>query len=188
MEYTLNASDKALRAIVRGIERTDEMALSDACFDFLQATAEAAEVLAEGVHRYSAPDYPILYGNEIDALRRACLALRERPYDPEAAAQVFRLAATVMAFHDTPPDTPENAHRETEMKRLIRLLEGPLDSLDKAAVPAVVSNVLIETKFTPLAAERLKGMLSKLGKSAYDVAIKIISDIGSATVKKMLGL
>jgi hypothetical protein len=31
-------------------------------------------------------------------------------------------------------------------------------------------------------------MLAKLGKSTYDVAIKIISDIGSATVKKMLGL
>ena len=68
------------------------------------------------------------------------------------------------------------------------MLEEPLDSSEKAAVPAVVNNVLVETKFTPLAAERLKGMLSKLGKSAYDVAIKIISDIGSATVKKMLGL
>ncbi|MGY4254592.1 hypothetical protein ACVI1L_001660 [Bradyrhizobium sp. USDA 4516] len=164
------------------------MALSDACFDFLQATAEAAEALAEGVHRYSAPDYPIPYGNEIDALRRACLALRERPYDPVAAAELFRLVSKVMAFHDAPPDTPESAHRETEMKTLIRLLEEPLDSSDKAAVPAVVSNVVAETKFTAMAAERLKGMLSKLGKSAYDVAIKIISDIGSATVKKMLGL
>jgi uncharacterized protein DUF2321 len=164
------------------------MALSDACFDFLQATAEAAEVLAEDVHHYSEPHYPIPYGNEIDALRRACLTLRERPYDPQAAAELFRLVATVMAFHDTPPDTPESVHRATEMKTLIRLLEEPLDSSERAAVPAVVSNVLVETKFTPQAAERLKGMLSKLGKSAYDVAIKIISDIGSATVKKMLGL
>jgi hypothetical protein len=40
----------------------------------------------------------------------------------------------------------------------------------------------------PQASERFKTMLSKLGKSAYEVAIKIISDIGSATVKKMLGL
>jgi hypothetical protein len=31
-------------------------------------------------------------------------------------------------------------------------------------------------------------MLSKVGKSTYNIAIKIISDIGSATVKKMLGL
>jgi hypothetical protein len=47
---------------------------------------------------------------------------------------------------------------------------------------------MVETSFTPLAAEGLKAMLSKLGKSAYDVAIKIISDIGSATVRKMLDL
>jgi hypothetical protein len=31
-------------------------------------------------------------------------------------------------------------------------------------------------------------VLSKVGKSATDIAIKIISDIGSATVKKILGL
>jgi len=105
------------------------MALSDSCFDFLQATAEAAEVLAEAVYHYSAPDYPIPYGTEIDALRRACLAVRQRPYDPEAATELFRLAATVISFHDTPPDTPESAHRETEMKRLIRLLEEPLARL-----------------------------------------------------------
>jgi hypothetical protein len=74
------------------------------------------------------------------------------------------------------------------MKKLIRLLEEPLNEAEKAAVPAVVQNVMVETKFTPLAAERLKAMLSKVGKSTYDIAIKIISDIGSATVKKMLGL
>jgi hypothetical protein len=31
-------------------------------------------------------------------------------------------------------------------------------------------------------------MLPKLGKSAYDIAVKIIGDIGSATVKKILGI
>jgi hypothetical protein len=162
--------------------------LSDVCFDFLQTTAAAAEVLATQVHHYSAPDGPFSYGAEIDALRRACLAVKQRPYDPEAAADLFRLAASVMRYHDTPPETAENIRRETEMKRLIRLLEEPLDDVDKATVPAVVSNAMVETGFTTLAAKRLEGMLSKLGKSAYDVAIKIISDIGSATVKKMLGL
>lgn len=74
------------------------------------------------------------------------------------------------------------------MKRLIKLLEEPLDDEDKATVPAVVSTAMAETGFTPIAAKRLEGMLSKLGKSAYEIAIKIISDIGSTTVKKMLGL
>jgi hypothetical protein len=64
-----------------------------------------------------------------------------------------------------------------------RCYAAHLISIRDAAV-----NVVAETRFTPQAAERLKAMLSKLGKSAYEIAIKIISDIGSATVKKMLGL
>jgi hypothetical protein len=164
------------------------MALSDACFDFMQATADAADALARAVHQYSAPHSPIAYGVEIDALRRACAAVKDRPYDPQSGAELLGLAASVMVYHDTPPDTPEALHRETELKKLIRLLEDALDEDQKATVPAVVENAVAETEFTSQAAETLKAMLSKLGRSAYDVAIKIISDIGSATVKKMLGL
>jgi hypothetical protein len=109
-------------------------------------------------------------------------------YDPKSGAELLRLAASVMTFHDTPPDTPDYLNREAEMKKLVSLLQENLDSNDRTTVPAVVGNVVVETGFTPQAAERLKTMLAKLGKSTYDVAIKIISDIGSATVKKMLGL
>jgi hypothetical protein len=82
------------------------MSLSDACSDFVGATTRAAEELGKFVHYYSAPDYPIAYGAEIDALRRACLAVKQSPpYDPEAFAGLFRLAVSVMTFHDAPPDT-----------------------------------------------------------------------------------
>ena len=164
------------------------MALSDSCFNFMQATAEAAEALAADVHHYAAPDYPIPYGVEIDALRRACLAVKESPYDPQRGAELLRLAASIMTYHDAPPEAPARLAREAEMKQLIRLLEDALDGDQENIVPAVVKNVIVETKFTPQASERLKTMLPKLGKSAYEVAIKIISDIGSATVKKILGL
>jgi hypothetical protein len=164
------------------------MALSDSCFEFMQATADAAEALAIAVHHYAAPDYPISYGIEIDALRRACAAMKESPFDPESGAELLRLAASVMTFHDTPPDTPESLARDVEMKKLIKLLQATLESDDRTTVPAIIENVVVETRFTPQAAERLKVMLPKLGKSAYDIAIKIISDIGSATAKKMLGL
>jgi hypothetical protein len=40
------------------------MALSGACFEFLQATADAADVLA-AVHHYSAPHSPIAYGGQM---------------------------------------------------------------------------------------------------------------------------
>jgi hypothetical protein len=71
---------------------------------------------------------------------------------------------------------------------MTRRLTPQSDSKEKATIPTVVENVVVETRFTLQAAERLKTMLAKLGKPTYDVAIKIISDIGSATVKKMLGL
>jgi hypothetical protein len=164
------------------------MALSDICFDFLQAVSTAAEELAQGVHHYSDPEYLIRYGSEIDALRRACIAVKEAAYDPEAGARLLRLAASVMALHDTPPDIEEASSREAEMKKLIRILQAELDGEEAAAVPAVVRNVVAETGYTESATERLRTMMSKLGKSAYDIAIKIIGDIGSATMKKMLGL
>jgi hypothetical protein len=78
----------------------------------MQATADAAETLAAAVYHYAAPDYPVPNGVEIDALRRACAAVKERPYDPASGAELLRLASSVMTFHDTPPDTPERLHRE----------------------------------------------------------------------------
>jgi len=173
---------------MRTLWKIGTMALSDSCFDFIRATANAAEALAADVHHYSAPDYPIPYGIEIDALRRACAAVKESPYDPETGAELLRLASSIMTYHDAPPGTPEAVDREAKMKKLIRLLEDNLDDDQKSTVPTVVRNVVVETEFTPQAAARLKMMLTKVGKSAYDVAIKIISDIGSATVKKTMGL
>jgi hypothetical protein len=59
-----------------------------------------------------------------------------------------------MTYHDTLPHTPEALNREVEMKQLIRLLEDTLDDDQKTTVPVVVQNVVVETKFTPQAAER----------------------------------
>src|SRR5438874_2614573 len=121
------------------------MALSDECCEFLHSVSEAAEKLARGVHYYSDPQYPIPYGMEIDALRQACAAVAQTPYDPEAGARLLRLASTVMAFHDTPPGTEQSSIRESEMRRLVRLLQTELDGEDAATITAVVSNVVAET-------------------------------------------
>jgi hypothetical protein len=56
------------------------------------------------------------------------------------------------------------------------------------AVPALVRNVVQETRYTASAAERPKKLLPKLGKTAYEVTIKVVTDIGAATAKKILGL
>src|SRR3954463_14690304 len=118
------------------------MALSDECWEFLHSVSEAAEKLARGVHYYSDPQYPIPYGSEIDALRQACAAVAQTPYDPEAGARLLRLAATAMAFHDTVPGSAEMFARGPEMKRLVRLLQTELDGEDAATISAVVNNVV----------------------------------------------
>lgn len=164
------------------------MALSDACFEFLEAVATAAAELGRDAHYYSDPDGPLRYGSEIDALRRACVAAAEAPYDPEAGARVLRLATAVMRYHDMVPDTDHAKLLNVEMNRLVQALQSELHPEEAAAVPAVVEQVVIENPFTHQAAERLKAMLSKLSKATYEVAIKIIGDIGSATVKRIIGL
>ena len=165
------------------------MALSDSCFEFLHSVAEAAAQLGREAHYYSDPEHPIQCGTEIDALRRACVAAGEAPYDPEALARIVRLASSIMRYHDTPPGIGVEVERRAQLNKLVRTIQSELSPEDAAAVPAVVDQVVAaETPFTKQAAERLKSMLSKLGKPAYDIAIKIIGDIGSATVKRMLGL
>ena len=164
------------------------MALSDACFEFLETVASAADELARGVHHYSDPEYPVRYGAEIDALRRACAGVKEAPYDPEAGARLIRLAASVMAFLDAVPDTEQARMRMAATTQLIRILESELKGDEALAVSALIRNVVVDTSYTKKASERLKTILAKLGKPTYETAIKIISDIGSATAKKMLGL
>ncbi|MCI4680154.1 DUF2321 domain-containing protein [Rhodoblastus acidophilus] len=162
--------------------------LSDACFDFLQAFSIAAVKLFQDVHHYSAPAFSSAYGPEIAALRRACAKFQEQPYDAEAGAELLRLAKTIMFFHDTPPSSEKWEARRHEMKRLIQVIQNDLDEAERGLVPQIVSEALTSEDTTNSAAIRMKGLLSKLTKGAYDIAIKIISDIGSEVIKKPLGL
>jgi hypothetical protein len=93
-----------------------------------------------------------------------------------------------MRFHDAPPGTTKATHRHDEMRKLVQLFQKELDEHDAEGVPAVVENIVSESPFTEAAANRLKRLLPKLGKSAYEVAIKVITDVGSATAKRLLGL
>ncbi|MDJ0450502.1 hypothetical protein [Methylocystis sp. JR02] len=163
------------------------MALSDSCFEFLHSVEEAARTLAEEVHYFSAPDYPIEYGVEIDALRQACLKARATPDNPDAIAALMRLAASVMKFHDTPPIGEASDAQKKEMLQLIRLLQGDLGEEDAKAVPEIVKDAVAEDA-SPEAANRLKGYLSKVGRDTYDAATRILTAIGTEALKRMLDL
>jgi|tagenome__1003787_1003787.scaffolds.fasta_scaffold20920019_2 hypothetical protein len=164
------------------------MALSDSCFEFLQAVSNASKQLAEEAHRYSAPDYPIPYGPEIDALRRAAAVVAEHPYDHLSGGRLLKLATTVVTYLDTPPDSPRFDLHEDRVRELVRLMQQELTGEDARAVEGVVENIVTETRFTGRAVARLRGMMPKLGKASYEIVVKIIGDIGSAAAKKMLGM
>jgi hypothetical protein len=163
------------------------MALSDSCFEFLVSVGEAARNLAEEAHWYSSPTGPFNYGEEIDALRRAAMKIAEEPTDVEAGAHLLRLALSVMRYHDTPPpDAANQSRRKEEMTALVRILQANVDQKDEQAMPALVESLTKEG--SKEGAEQVKSILKRLSKPAYEMAVKIISDIGSATMKKLLGL
>src|SRR4051812_48948056 len=81
--------------------------LSDSCSEFLTTFGEAARKLATETHWYADPDSPFRYGQEIDALRRACVDVADDPQNVEAGASLLRLALLVMRFHDTPLGRPK---------------------------------------------------------------------------------
>lgn len=72
------------------------------------------------------------------------------------------------------------------LKEVLR--EGDLSDDDIAAAEAALPDVLRDTPKSESAALRLNRIMSGLGKPAYDVAIKVVSDIASETAKKTMGL
>ena len=63
-------------------------------------------------------------------------------------------------------------------------LEGQ-DAIDAVALVPVVAT---DNPRSEVAALKLKRLMSKMGKPAYDVGIKVISDLVSETVKKTMGI
>ncbi|MCG3117993.1 MAG: 5'-methylthioadenosine/S-adenosylhomocysteine nucleosidase [bacterium] len=160
------------------------MALSDSCFQFLDAVSKAAGKLAEDVHHYSTPDYPIEYGEEIDALRRACSAVANSPFDAEKGAHLLRLAELVLRSLDGYPRPPKPPEQRAKVKTLVKLLQSGTNSLEASEVPLMVDHLIYETPLTKLAIERLKTILPSLKQKTFDEVIDIISDVGSEPVKR----
>lgn len=133
-------------------------------------------------------DSPLDYGNEIEALRDACLDVQRTPWSEEAAVRLVRFATSVMRYHDTVPGDPLEEKRRQEMQRLIDLLIPSLDEADLAEVKRLLPDIAQDTSVTEKAAGRLQTILKKVGKTTYDIAIEVISDLATEAAKKFLGL
>jgi hypothetical protein len=163
------------------------MALSDSCFGFLTDVAAAAGKLAEEAHHYSAPDYPIQYGPEIDALKRAAVLYRDHPYDAAAGARLLDLASAVGRYLDTPPGAGLT-ERSSKVAELVQELSSDLNIEDGKSLPSIIENVVVDTPYTGKATHRLQALLGKVGGSTYEIAVRLLSDVATAAAKKILGL
>ena len=95
-----------------------------------------------------------------------------------------------------PPNVPNNCPncgtaypwRQDAIANAIEVVQMEMDAADAASVPELVNMVVIEAPRTEVAALKLKKLLGKLGKPAYDVSIQVLSDLISETAKKTLGM
>ena len=74
--------------------------LSDACSVFLSQIDRAATALAETVRWYASSESSAIYGEDLDALARACTRVGEAPFDDDARIELLRLAASIMRSYD----------------------------------------------------------------------------------------
>lgn len=68
------------------------------------------------------------------------------------------------------------------------LRDDGLDESDMAVFESALPDVIRETPKTESATLKVAKVLKGLGKPAYDVSIKVLSDLASETAKKALGL
>jgi hypothetical protein len=160
--------------------------LSDACFEFLEALREAAQELGRQVGHYA--NSPLGYGEEIEALIVACDNVQVRPWNEEAAVRLIRLAGSILNYHDTLPGSPDETARLERMNALVRIVRSDLGEDEANEVAALIPVLTADTPNAENAARRLKPIFLRLGKVGYDMAIKIITDVASETVKKIFGL
>ena len=102
----------------------------------------------------------------------------------------------VLSIRETP--VPNNCQgcgtafpwRQDAIASAIEILQMQLEEEEQDAteVAELVPVIAIETPKTQLAALKLKRLMSKLAKPAYDVSIKVVSDLVSETTKETLGM
>ena len=74
------------------------------------------------------------------------------------------------------------------MRVLAQVLATDVGEAQAHEILCLLPTIATDTPQAAGAAQHLKELLPRLGKAAYDIAIKVISDLASETAKKILGL
>ena len=100
----------------------------------------------------------------------------------------------VLSVRPTP--VPNNCHacgtaypwRQQALAAAVEALQMELEGPDATEAAALVPLVATDGPRTEVSAMKLKRLMGKLAKPAYDFSIKVVSDVASETAKKVLGL
>jgi hypothetical protein len=82
---------------------------------------------------------------------------------------------------------PWTAAKLQAADQLAGLLEE-LDEKEKRELRESIQELSSDTPKTPVAAAKIKQMLGRLSKDAYQVAVRVIADVATEAAKKQLGL
>ncbi|MXP62783.1 DUF2321 domain-containing protein [Roseomonas sp. M0104] len=78
--------------------------------------------------------------------------------------------------------------RQATLASAVEIFELELDGQDASDAAALLPLIASDNPRTEVAALKLKRLMSKMAKPAYDITIKVISDLASETAKKTFGM
>jgi len=98
-------------------------------------------------------------------------------------------------FHTNSPDVPNNCHgcgtaypwRQQALAAAVEMLQMQIDSIDQESAERIVGSISIDGPRTELESARLKKLMEKLQKPAYDAVVSAVGGIMSESAKRMLG-
>ena len=127
--------------------------------------------------------------------KQFCPACGEKTVDacPECKAPI---QGHLKGIISKPVEVPNNCPncgtaypwRQEAIANAVEVVQMEMDAADAASVPDLVKMVTIEAPRTQVAALKLKKLIGKLGKPAYDISIHVLSDLLSETAKKTFGM
>lgn len=105
---------------------------------------------------------------------------------PECKASIQGHLKGVLSIRQAPPRN--NCHhcgtaypwRQEALAAAIEAVQMELEGQDAADAVALIQAVSVESPRTEIAAIKLKKLLGKLSKPAYDLSIKVIGDVAAA--------
>lgn len=83
--------------------------------------------------------------------------------NPEATADLIRLAVSVLRLHDLYPGWPGYDERERQMRDLIRFFQSNVDGVERDEISSLIHDIVRNDERGGAAASRLRSLMGRFG-------------------------